>query len=125
MELHPHRLQADQILTWVVARAQKHRKWHDAEAEERIGHLLKERGNSFFDAWEKVIDKAIEGAAVRSYSHNDRSGTGDKPLMYAAGEDPPEDSSQNEKLFRAPTSMRDVEPSVHVWLRYRPLDERS
>jgi hypothetical protein len=125
MELHPHRPEADQVLAWVVSRAQKHRQWHDAGAEDRIGLLLKERGKSFFDAWEKVIDKAVEGAAVRVYSRNDRSGNGEKPLMYAAGEDPPENSSQNEKLFRAPTSMRDVEPSVHVWLRYMPLDERN
>lgn len=125
MELHPHRAEVERILAWVVTRAQKHRRWHDAGAEERIGHLLRERGKSFFDAWEKVIDKAIEGAAVRVYSKNDRTGTGEKALMYAAGEDPPENSSHNERLFRAPTSMRDVEPSVHVWLRYLPLDERS
>ena len=30
-----------------------------------------------------------------------------------------------EARFAAPTSMRDVEPSVHVWLRFKQLDERG
>jgi hypothetical protein len=43
--------------------------------------------------------------------------------MYTANDEAPHD--HDAKQFEAPTSMRDVEPSVHVWLRFAQLDERS
>ena len=46
-----------------------------------------------------------------------------KALMYTATDDPPDD--HDARQFEAPTSMRDVEPSVHVWLRFAQLDERT
>ena len=125
MQLHPNRAQAEAILTWVVRRAQRHRQWHDAGAEDRIRDLISARGKSFLDAWEKVIKRAVEGASTRTYSRNDRVGNEGLALLFAAGEEPPPNLDHDERQFRAPTSMRDVEPSVHVWLRYKPLDERS
>lgn len=56
------------------------------------------------------------------YSRFDRAGTEGKALMFTATDDPPEDLDEHH--FQAPTSMRDVEPSVHVWRRLAPLDER-
>lgn len=42
--------------------------------------------------------------------------------MFFATDDPPDD--HDERRFVAPTSMRDVEPSTHIWLRFAHLDER-
>jgi hypothetical protein len=42
--------------------------------------------------------------------------------MFFATDEPPDDL--DERRFEAPTSMRDVEPSTHVWLRFKQLDER-
>ena len=44
-------------------------------------------------------------------------------LLFTAGDDPPHD--HDARSFQVPTSMRDVEPSVHVWLRFAQLDERA
>ncbi len=123
MELHDHRASANQLLEWLVGRARKHREWHDTEAEERIADLIRRRGKDFLDSWERVVDKAKEGAAERVYSGLDNVKADGRELMYTANDEPPHD--HDAKQFEAPTSMRDVEPSVHVWLRFAQLDERS
>lgn len=123
-ELHPQRARANQILEWLVKRACKHKTFHDDGAERRISALLHARGTSFYDAWERVIDRAKkEGAAARTYSANDGRKELGKPVLFSAAVDPPDD--QDERKFQVPTSMRDVEASAHVWVRFRQLDERS
>jgi len=122
MEIHPNRPQAERILEWLVTRARHHRDWHDGEAEERIADLVRRRGQDFLDSWERVVDKARAGAADRIYSPLDNVRDEGKALMYTATDDPPPDHDM--KQFEAPTSMRDVEPTVPVWLRFAPLDER-
>jgi len=123
MKLHDNRSRAERLLEWLIARARGHRGWADDGAETRIADLIRARGRSFLDAWERVVDRALAGAGARTYARNDRAGTEGLALMYTANDDPPDDS--DERYFQAPTSMRDVEPSVHVWLRFKPLDERG
>ena len=123
MEIHPQRARAEQLLEWLVGRARHHREWHDKEAEERIADLVRRRGRDFLDSWERVVDKALAGAGTRNYSRFDHAKSAGNPLMYTATDNPPPD--HDEQQFEAPTSMRDVEPSVHVWLRFAHLDERS
>jgi hypothetical protein len=123
MKLHSNRPRAEQVLEWLIERARGHRDWHDDDAETRIADLIRARGRSFMDAWERVVDKATAGAGARTYSKNDRAGSEGLPLMFTANDEPPDDSDA--KRFQAPTSMRDVEPSVHVWLRFKPLEERN
>ena len=122
MRLHHNRALADAILEVLVTRARRHREWHDSDAERRIADELRARGRNFLDAWERVIDRTREGAGDRTYSDLDRARTLGTALMYFATDDPPDDS--DERRFVAPTSMRDVEPSTHIWLRFAQLDER-
>ena len=123
MNLHERRPAAEQILSWLVTRARGHRNFHDADAEDRIAALIRARGKAFFDAWERVVDKARAGATARTYSRNDRAGSEGKWLLFTAEDDLPPD--HDERNFQVPTSMRDVEPSAHVWLRFKQLDERG
>ena len=122
MQLHPHRPKAEQILEQLILRARGHREWPDDGAETRIADLIRARGKSFLDAWERVVDKAITGAGGRTYSRMDRAGR-DVALLFTANDDQPDD--HDERHFQAPTSMRDVEPSIPMWLRFKPLDERN
>ena len=129
MAIHDHRSKAEKMLEWLVRRARHHRGWHDDEAEARIADLLSRRGRNFLDAWERVVDKAggvqnpeEGGGASRTYSALDRAPQLGKPLMFTATDERPDDPDARQ--FMAPTSMRDVEPSVLVWLRYKALDER-
>lgn len=123
MRLIEERPRAEQVLTYLVSRARAHRSDLDEEAATRIAELIRARGRSFLDAWERVIDKAVAGAAARTYSRNDRAGSEGLPLLYTATDPVPVD--HDARAFLAPTSMRDVEPSVDVWMRFKPLDERS
>lgn len=123
MNLHAQRPAAEALLAWMVGRARRHRNFHDDDAETRLAALVRARGKSFLDAWERVIDKARAGAAIRTYSKNDRTTHEGLELLFTASDPPPDD--YDARSFQVPTSMRDVEPSVHVWLRFKQLDERG
>lgn len=124
MKLHEHRALAETILDAMVQRGRHHRvDWQDTEAEDRLANELRSRGMNFLDAWEKVVDRAVEGAAERTWSKQDKSKAEGVPLLHTATDTPPVDL--DERRFQAPTSMRDVEPSTHVWLRFADLDKRS
>lgn len=123
MQIHAQRPAAEDIVAWLVKRARAHRSFQDDEAEARIADLVRARGRSFLDAWERVIDRAKVGAASRTYSKNDKAGSEGLPLLFTAGDEPPHE--HDDRNFQVPTSMRDVEPSVHVWLRFKQLDERG
>nr|WP_298724331.1 DISARM system helicase DrmA [uncultured Steroidobacter sp.] len=122
MELHAKRSAAERVLEKLVNRAGNHRHFRDKEAENRLKDYVSRRGKRFLDAWERVVDEAIKGAATRQYSEYDGKRAAGKWLLYTATDDPPGD--RHEREFLAPTSMRDVEPSVHVWVRLKQLDER-
>ena len=123
MQLHANRPAAELIVGWVVTRARGHRYFHDNDAENRIADLVRRRGKSFLDAWERVADKARQAAAERTYSRNDRAGAEGLALLFTASDEPPVDLDA--RNFQVPTSMRDVEPSTHVWVRFKQLDERG
>jgi len=123
MRLHENRALANDILEKLVARGKGHRDWHDQEAEQTIVDELRMRGRNFLDAWERVVQRAKEGAAERIYSGLEGAKDEGKALLHTATDDPPQDL--DERRFAAPTSMRDVEPSTHVWLRFKQLDSRD
>jgi hypothetical protein len=92
---------------------------------EELVHTYTGRGNNLLDAWENLVSEARKAAARRSYSPFDLDRSAGKPLLKTAlGEDRPEEGTDEAK-FVAPTSMRDVEPSVHLWLERRRLGGRS
>ncbi len=83
---------------------------------EAVKAALMGRGRSLLDSWEVLIKEAREGAGARSYSRFDREKSAGNPLLYLVlDEDVPPPGSDGAK-FAAPTSMRDVEPTVHLWL---------
>lgn len=122
MEIHEKRPAAERVLEKLVGRARSHRDFRDHEAEARLADYVSRRGKSFLDAWERVVEAAKKGAATRQYSELDGVKAAGKWLLYTATDEAPND--RDEREFLAPTSMRDVEPSVHVWVRFKQLDER-
>lgn len=122
MEIHDKRPAAERVLAKLVARARGHRDFRDGEAEARLADYISRRGKSFLDAWERVIDSAKKGTGTRQYSELDGVKAAGKWLLYTATDEAPTD--RDEREFLAPTSMRDVEASVHVWVRLKQLDER-
>ncbi len=123
MRLHENRQLAEDILELLVQRGARHRKWEDLTAEERIQNELRTRGKNFLDAWERVVQRAQAGAAERTWSKMDKRKQEGVPVLHTANDEPPQDLDEHK--FQAPTSMRDVEASTHLWLRFADLDRRN
>jgi hypothetical protein len=95
-----------------------------ADEQTALANKLIDRGRNILDAWDRLVTTARnEGAATRCYSRFDREREG-KPLLYTVLDDIQPAPESDEGKFPAPTSMRDVEPSVHLWLETRTLGGR-
>lgn len=92
-------------------------KWAEAQAK-----TIKSRGENLLDAWIKLAEEAKKGAGEQRYSRYD-TGKADNPLLL--DRPPLEDPDGDRAKFVAPTSMRDVEPSVHLWLQRTALGGRG
>jgi hypothetical protein len=81
---------------------------------------LTARAQALVDAWERLAQLAPEGGYQRVYSPWDRGKPANARWLLRQVLDAPESQAPSEAmLFTAPTSMRDVEPSTHLWRRTR------
>jgi len=85
---------------------------------------LAQRIRSLLDSWERIVARTRDEAAGQScYSPWDRPRVG-KPLLFQALDDK-STRDTDELKFQAPSSMRDVEPSVHLWIVRRPPTKKA
>jgi hypothetical protein len=82
---------------------------------------LRKRGRNVVDAWISIVTEARKEAGARSYSPYDRARDAGKPILFTPLDEHRPPAGTDEAKFAAPTSMRDVEPSVHLWLERRSL----
>lgn len=132
MELAAHRVHAEAMNDVLAERAaaqpatirldDTYPAAHPTEGErERVREL----GVNILHAWQQVVGRArTEGGGRRCYSPYDRPRSQGKPLLHSPLDDT-QAMDDDEKKFAAPTSMRDVEPSVHVWIERNQLGGRS
>ncbi|MCD6499412.1 MAG: DISARM system helicase DrmA, partial [Deltaproteobacteria bacterium] len=83
---------------------------------EEVKAALMGRGRSLLDSWEVLIKEAREGAGSRSYSRFDKEKSAGSPLLYLVLDEVIPAPGSDAAKFAAPTSMRDVEPTVSFWL---------
>jgi hypothetical protein len=120
MDLEAHRKLADTCVAALVARGAAQSGNH--EDSERLAKSLRDRAEKILDAWQKLTKEArVEGGTKRSYSRFDKDKTAGKPLLFTIIDDDKPPIHSQDGRFAAPTSMRDVEPSVHLWLERRAL----
>lgn len=87
----------------------------DPESVEQELRILSGR---ILDRWSMFIADAKAGGAQRSYSPYDRDRKDNPMLFTALDEQRARDKGIPDRdHFVAPTSMRDVEPTVHLWLK--------
>ena len=123
MDIETHRKLAEACIEVLAQRGG--RLAQDNEDFTRTSDALRDRGMKILEAWTKLVKEARhEAAAKRSYSPYDRDKAAGKPLMFTAVDDNRPDANSDEGRFIAPTSMRDVEPSVHLWVERRILGGR-
>jgi hypothetical protein len=115
------RPKVDELVTKFVDRASRQpgAKATSEESARRARSWAENR----LDLWERLVRTARDRATERSYSPFDLSKSG-TPLLHTALR-PPEDPEPGEDKFCAPTSMRDVEPSVHLWMAQPGVGKRE
>jgi hypothetical protein len=86
-----------------------------AERESDLALHIKKRARDLFDAWASIAHQAKEDGAERGYSRFDKE-KNDKPLLRTPLDEDAPPLGSPESKFHARTSMRDVEPVVHLWL---------
>jgi hypothetical protein len=74
------------------------------------------RARKLLDRWEEVIAEARASGALRTYSGFDLGSRWTTAFLHPPLEEHPPSPDSPESHFVAPTSLRDVEPTVPLWL---------
>lgn len=124
MEVEAQRAALDAILEGFATRAGRERLGLDARGHEALVETLRQRGESLVDSWVALVRASREGASQRCWSPYDRDRKG-KPMLFTVldAEAPP--TGSDDARFAAPTSMRDVEPTTHVWVERAKLSRKG
>ena len=111
-ELAHHRAVLELAVTALVKKAGAGPGGLD-EAEAR---QLSMRAQGVLDDWETAVRASRDQGEVRVYHQHERGKTKNAtPLLRGALDRAPEQTEAGAP-FAAPTSMRDVEPTVHLWI---------
>jgi hypothetical protein len=123
MDIEKHRAIADEAVRALARRAGL-QPGIDGPTHDATVDAITKRGGNVVDAWISIVTESRKEAGRRSYSPYDRARDAGKPLLFTPLDDNPPPVGSEEAKFAAPTSMRDVEPNVHLWLERRHLGGR-
>jgi hypothetical protein len=114
MDLGSQRAHADEAASFLANRAgDQGGSGPEAARVERV----RARCASLLDSWQHLMQEAREEAAAkRSYSRFDKDKSAGLPLLFTAM-DSSRKADGHAAKFQAPTSMRDVEETVQLWVR--------
>jgi hypothetical protein len=102
------------VIQTLSDRASSHAALESAEAE-TLRQSLRDRAQVLFDTWSQIAhDYHDKGTALQYNTFED---AGPKPLLRDFLDPELRSMNSRHKKFRANRSMRDVEPSVNLWLR--------
>jgi hypothetical protein len=104
----------DDVAEVLAKRAREHRKL-TAEEESRINAYILSRSKDLLDSWTKVARGQRDVAARLVYQRHERAQG--KALLRMPLEPADPDLGQDGAKFKAPRSLRDVEPSVNLFVK--------
>jgi superfamily II DNA or RNA helicase len=105
-------------LTWVAEALASRAAAAQAEtndAAEAIRQRVLDRAKDLLDEWEKIATEYQGVGTNLQYQPNE--GGAARPLLYTFLDPELKKLNARQKKFRANRSMRDVEPSVNLWVR--------
>jgi hypothetical protein len=123
MDIGAYKTFATQCADFIADRAEGFREMSAGESA-RLKAEVRSRARSLLDAWQTIATAARSGQGKRAYSRYDRDKAAGKPILFTILDDDATAKSPEERLFAAPTSMRDVEPTSHLWVERRTLGGR-
>lgn len=120
MALPANRALANEVVERIAARAASQPEMHK-EGQKKLEEEVRARGQNLLDRWTDLVKSTPDDPKQRRYSKYDKEKTGGKPLLFTPlDEERPLDGTPDAQ-FAAPTSMRDVEATAHLWLVGRRL----
>ena len=98
----------------LAARVRAHRSVAPKE-EERAEAAIRARADDLLDSWFKVAERQQQSAARLVYQRYENA---DGPALLHDPLDPDLGNlSADARKFRAPRSLRDIEPPVNLWVK--------
>jgi len=114
IEIVNERAQLDGVIDALSKRARAHRSL-TADDEQRLDASLRSRAKDLLDSWFKVGKAHRDSSSRLVYQPFENA---DGPALLHGPLDPElANLSQDARKFKAPRSLRDVEPSVNLWLK--------
>src|SRR5208337_4558125 len=105
-------------LDFVVEKLSERAKTHDwlgsAEAE-AMRQVVRERAVDLLDEWSKIAQEYHNQGIYLQYQQHEAGAA--RPLLYDFLDPELKKMPLRHQKFKANRSMRDVEPSVNVWIR--------
>ena len=101
----------------LARRGRTHRSRQTKEEEQRLDATLRARATDLLDSWCKVAEFQQNNSARLRYQPYEGSAG---PALLRTPLDPVGSDlqpAQDARKFKAPRSLRDVEPSVNLWLK--------
>jgi hypothetical protein len=124
MSVEAHRAAVEAVIRVIAQRAGREHLGLDARDHEALVETLRQRGQSLVDSWIALVRASHDSGGSRCWSPYDPGRKG-KPMLFTVldAEAPP--VGTDDARFAAPTSMRDVEPTAHIWVDRRPLSRKA
>ena len=95
-------------------RAGSHANLEPAESE-ALRQAVRHRANDLFDVWSQIADDYHDQGTALQYNPSEVGAA--KPLLHGFLDPELKTMHARHRKFRANRSMRDVEPSVNLWMR--------
>ena len=86
-----------------------------AAASDQLGAEIEKMGANLLDHWANLVTGTKEQPAKMRYSPFDREKTGGPPLLLTTQDRGKQEPEPGQERFEAPTSMREVEDTAHLW----------
>ena len=117
MALSTTRPMGDVAALVLAARARRQPTAQKTQRHDILANEVQGRATNILDAWDTVVSEVKEESGGKiDYSPYDREKYASVHMLHTVLDDPSLRIGPKYAKFRAPTSMRDVEASVHLWI---------
>lgn len=116
LAVEKHKAELEAVLVALARRAEMQPGLMGAASGELV-HNITGIGRNLIATWIELMRSTTAEPVKRRYSRFDKDKTGGEPLLKQVLDQNAPDKNSQEGRFFAPTSMRDVEATAHLWVR--------
>jgi hypothetical protein len=116
LAVEKHKASVLEALDALAQRATRQPGQTRAQEQELVQNVRK-RAQNLFETWVQLMKSTEEEPVKHHYSRFDKEKVGGSPLLRHVLEESPPPKNSPEGRFFAPTSMRDVEDTAHLWVQ--------